>query len=101
MNNNAVITISFTAWKSPAVIAKLVPSPIPNPMKPSSPTAKNPIILLKSVCVSASETPKIIAKIEKKTMSTSKIGSTENILNIINTMEIIETTVNDCSNAAP
>ena len=75
MNNNAVITISFNAWKSPAVIEKFVPSPIPNPMKPNSPTAKNPIILLKSVWVSARETPNIIAKIEKKTMRTSKIGS--------------------------
>ena len=77
MNNNAVIMISFSAWNSPAVIANCVPRPIPKPMNPSSPTAKNPIILLKSVWVSARETPNIIAKIEKKTMRTSKIGNVE------------------------
>ena len=49
INNSAVITISFKAWNKPAVIANWVPRPIPNPIKPSSPTAKNPIIRLKSV----------------------------------------------------
>ena len=94
MKSNAVVIISLNAWKRPADKANSVPRPIAKPMKPSSPTAKNPIILLKSVCVKANEIPKIIAIAENTTSNISKKGNGENILNIINTIETIEPTVN-------
>ena len=67
MKSNAEMIISLVAWKRAAVIDNSVPIPIPNATKPSSPTARNAIMRLKSHCIAAIETLKTIAIIANNT----------------------------------
>ena len=57
------MTISFAAWNNAAAIEYCVPIPKPNAMKPSSPTARNAIILLKSTSIADIAMLKAIARI--------------------------------------